>query len=68
MAECKYPGYRHMTGTERYNARMQRIWDQARILAKTRFNPTFPEEYDPPTLDDLKADAADRIISDGGVE
>ena len=28
--ENKYPGYRHMTASQRYNARMDRIWEKAR--------------------------------------
>jgi hypothetical protein len=28
-----YPGYRTMTGAQRYNARMEKIWDKAYELA-----------------------------------
>jgi len=30
MTTAKYPGYRHMTAAQRYNARHDRIWEQYR--------------------------------------
>ncbi len=32
--QSKYPGWRTMTASQRYNAKMERIWADAKALAK----------------------------------